>query len=305
MTKAATLIMSLSLVAGAQTTRRNQTVKEAPPGIVKPDLPPAASAAVSLATEWQNGDPQPQAGDNGSVIYRYGAAMPPIVCAPERLTTILLEPGERVQAQPVIGDSSRWDYQLLSAGEGPTARTSVVLKPKRPNVSTDLVIATNRRQYQLQLVSQEKAHLSQVEFSYPPTANWLDYKAHQAEQEQKQKENTVASLEGSANFAYTAKSKQHPAFLPKTVYDDGHQTFLKMRPEAKDWDTAVLQTAGPNGCEIVNYRITGDTWVIDRLFMSAELVSGTGKKALRVSISRDDAPAVSCVKPGKVQTAKK
>jgi type IV secretion system protein TrbG len=100
------------------------------------------------------------------------------------------------------------------------------------------------------------------------------------------------------------KARQHVPFTPKAVYDDSHQTFLKMPPEAKDWDTAVLQTAGPNGCEIVNYRVNGDTWVIDRLFTSAELVSGTGKQARRVSIYRDGAGEVNCGK-GKGETAKK
>jgi type IV secretion system protein VirB9 len=273
---------------------------------VRPDpvLTPAASEAVSLAKGWQQGDPLPTPGENGTVVYRYGAAMPPIICAPERLTTILLEAGERVQSQPVMGDTLRWDYQLMFAGEGPTARTSLVIKPKRPGVSTDLVIATNRRSYQIQLVSKAVDHLSQVEFSYPVSANWLEYQAEQLRIERQRKENTVVELQGKANFAYTVKTRQHPPFAPKAIYDDSHQTFLKMPPEAKDWDTAVLQTAGPNGCEIVNYRVNGDTWVVDRLFTSAELVSGTGKHAQRVSIYRDGAGAVNCGK-GRAETPQK
>jgi type IV secretory pathway VirB9-like protein len=54
----------------------------------------------------------------------------------------------------------------------------------------------------------------------------------------------------------------------------------------------------------VNYRVNGDTWVIDRLFTSAELVSGTGKHAQRVSIYRDGVGEVNCAK-GKTETAKK
>jgi type IV secretion system protein VirB9 len=188
-------------------------------------LTPAATEAVSLAKTWQEGDPLPTPGENGTVIYRYGAAMPPIVCAPERLTTILLEAGEKVQSQPVMGDTLRWDYQLMIAGEGQTARTSLVIKPKRPGVSTDLVIATNRRSYQIQLVSKTAEHLSQVEFSYPVSANWLQYQAEQVRIEQQRKENTVAELQGKANFAYTVKTRQHIPFTPKAVYDDSHQTF--------------------------------------------------------------------------------
>ena len=293
------------LVAAAQKRPSSPTAKEESKATaVEPALTPAATTAVSLAEDWQQGDPLPTAGENGTVVYRYGAAMPPIVCAPQRLTTILLEAGEKVQSQPVMGDTLRWDYQLMIAGEGPTARTSLVIKPKRPGVSTDLVIATNRRSYQLQLVSKAIEHLSQVEFSYPVSANWLEYQGEQSRLEQQRKDNTVAELQGKANFAYTVKTRQHPPFTPKAVYDDSHQTFLKMPPEANDWDTAVLQTSGPHGCEIVNYRVNGDTWVIDRLFTSAELVSGTGKHAQRVSIYRDGAGAVSCPK-GKVETSKK
>ena len=302
------IVLALCLVAYAQKKPQPSPTPVRVEG-KKPDarpelgLTPAASEAVTLARFWQEGDPLPTPGENGTVIYRYGVAMPPIVCAPERLTTILLEPGEKVQSQPVMGDTARWDYQLMVAGEGPTARTSLVIKPKRPAISTDLVLATNRRSYQFQLVSKATEHLSQVEFSYPASANWLEYQAEQVNLDQKRRENTVAELHDKANFAYTVKAKQHAPFIPKAVYDDSHQTFLKMPAEAKDWSTAVLQTAGPNGCEIVNYHVTGDTWVIDRLFTSAELVSGTGKQAQRVSIYRDGAGAVGCGK-GKAETAK-
>lgn len=296
------LIVFLS-VASAQ-TQGPPEAKTQPQTDAKAENP-AANAAIAIAEEWRDGDPLPTAGENGAIVYRYGAAMPPIICAPERLTTILLEPGERIQNPPMMGDTLRWEYQMLVAGEGALARTSVVLKPKRVGISTDLVIATNRRWYQFRLESREKKHLSQVEFSYPASANWVEYLAQQVQENKERKENTVAELQGKPNFGYSTKAKQHVPFMPKTIYDDGHHTFLKMAPEAKSWEAPVLQTAGPNGCEIVNYRVEGDTWIIDRLFMSAELVSGTGKKAQRVSIQRDGTGAVTCVKPGKIQTAKK
>ena len=119
------IAMLFCSVAIAETRKRPATEEAKKPDVIpEPALTPAATAAVSLAKIWQQGDPLPTPGENGTVIYRYGAAMPPIVCAPERLTTILLEAGEKVQSQPVMGDTLRWDYQLMVAGEGPTARTS-------------------------------------------------------------------------------------------------------------------------------------------------------------------------------------
>src|SRR6476646_1437267 len=106
-------LIAFSFVARAQ-TQGPPEAKEQPKPAVKVENP-AANVALAIAEEWRAGDPLPTAGENGAIIYRYGAAMPPIVCAPERLTTILLEPGERIQNPPMMGDTLRWEYQLLTA----------------------------------------------------------------------------------------------------------------------------------------------------------------------------------------------
>ena len=302
-----TIILLVPFLAFAQPRAPRKVIdpsKDAPaaaasaPAVV-PEAPaavPATSdAAVTIAKQWQEGDPLAAPGDNGAVVYRWGAGMAPIICAPERLTTIALEAGEKISSAPVLGDTVRWEYQLMTAGAGPTERTSVVIKPKRPGISTDLVLATDRRTYQLLLVSKEKEHLSQVSFSYPSDSKWDEYQAQQRDRaEAEKKTNTVTTLDGPTNFGYTVNAQKGIAFVPRAVYDDGHQTYLKMPPEAEAWETPVLQVGSPNGCEITNYRADGDTWVIDRLFTQAELISGTGKKARRVIIRRDGAQKVSC-----------
>src|ERR1700733_2380571 len=110
---------------------------------------------------------QDTSGENGAVKFQYGAALPPIICAPERLTTVFLEPGEHVKDQPGIGDSTRWVYTLMTSGNDAGAQTLIVVKPKQANLSTDLVVATDRRTYEFQLISRPEDHMSWVEFSYP------------------------------------------------------------------------------------------------------------------------------------------
>ena len=39
--------------------------------------------------------------------------------------------------------------------------------------------------------------------------------------------------------------------------------------------------------EMVNYRVKGDMYIVDRLFDHAELILGTGKKAQKVEIERE------------------
>jgi hypothetical protein len=63
-------------------------------------------------------------------------------------------------------------------------------------------------------------------------------------------------------------------------------------PRGEGPDTAVLRQRARTAAGIVNYRVNGDTRVIDWLFTSAELVSGTGKHAQRVSIYRTAGEAI-------------
>jgi type IV secretion system protein VirB9 len=50
----------------------------------------------------------------------------------------------------------------------------------------------------------------------------------------------------------------------------------------------VLVVLGRDGKqEMVNYRLKGDMYIVDRLFERAELILGTGKKAEKVEIERE------------------
>jgi type IV secretory pathway VirB9-like protein len=43
---------------------------------------------------------------------------------------------------------------------------------------------------------------------------------------------------------------------------------------------------GPDGAEMVNYRVKGDMYIVDRLFNRAALIVGVGKHARKVEITR-------------------
>ena len=48
--------------------------------------------------------------------------------------------------------------------------------------------------------------------------------------------------------------------------------------------SAALMVAAGDGSEMVNYRIRGDYYIVDKLFDQAVLVSGVGREQDRVSI---------------------
>ncbi len=62
---------------------------------------------------------------------------------------------------------------------------------------------------------------------------------------------------------------------------------IQMAPELQYREAPVLLVVGKDGKgEMTNYRVKEQTYIVDRLFDRANLVLGSGKKALKVEISR-------------------
>ena len=61
----------------------------------------------------------------------------------------------------------------------------------------------------------------------------------------------------------------------------GEMPLATQRTEAP-----VLVVNGPDGAEMVNYRVKGDMYIVDRLFNRAALIVGVGKHARKVEITR-------------------
>ena len=88
-------------------------------------------------------------------------------------------------------------------------------------------------------------------------------------------------------FDYEVKSK-NKALKPVRVFDDGQKTFIQISRETQTREAPVLVVLGRDGKqEMVNYRVKGDMYIVDRLFDRAELILGTGKKAQKVEIERE------------------
>ena len=73
---------------------------------------------------------------------------------------------------------------------------------------------------------------------------------------------------------------------PVRVMDDGRKTFIQMTANAANREAPVLVVVGPSGPEMVNYRVKGDMYIVDRLFERGALILGAGKKARRVEVIR-------------------
>jgi type IV secretion system protein VirB9 len=58
-----------------------------------------------------------------------------------------------------------------------------------------------------------------------------------------------------------------------------------MGQEMKTSEAPALLIAAGSGTQMVNYRVDGNYYVVDRLFNQAELVMGVGREQDRVTIA--------------------
>ena len=107
---------------------------------------------------------------DGFVTFLYNAEKQPVIqTAPFQETVIRLESGEKF-TNISSGDPSRWSYAVAISGKEENAQQNILVKPSLPNIQTNLVITTDRRLYNLRLVSEQTEELTRsVSFVYQET----------------------------------------------------------------------------------------------------------------------------------------
>ncbi len=251
-----------------------------------------AQEAVQMSERWMAEHNQPTVGQDGRVLYTFGAGLPTMVCAPLRVCIIELQPGEKLVGEPHIGDSVRWNISPSTFGSADSSTAVIVLKPQSSGLDTNLLVTTDRRAYYLRLLSKPEDYVARVAFAYPDdeskAARWRSELATQKVEERKASTTDLAGGSvDSLNFEYRIKSKDEKS-KPVRVFDDGQKTYLQVSRDTQRREAPVLVIIGRDGKqEMVNYRVKNDMYVVDRLFDRAQLVLGTGKKAEKVEISRE------------------
>jgi type IV secretion system protein VirB9 len=263
------------------------------------DVPLNSTAldAVRVSESWRVAHNAPAAGADGRVLYAYGAGLPIIVCAPLRVCIIELQAGEHITGEPQIGDSVRWNVSPAMYGRGEESTSVIVIKPQEPGLDTNLVITTDRRAYYLRLVSKPQDYIARAAFSYPGDDNSQKWQqqllAQRAQADESKREARVLPAMITAdklNFDYKVTGGNEQ-IRPVRVFDDGAKTYIQMRPEIQNREAPVLVVLGSDGKgEMTNYRVQQQTYIVDRVFERARLILGTGNKAQKVEITREQHP---------------
>ena len=263
---------------------------EGAPELPEDAIPANAKLALEKADGWKQ-DPQvPAAGKDGRVVYTFGAGLATVICAPLRVCVLELQPGEQVVGEPHIGDSVRWSIAPAVSGAGNAVTNMVIIKPKEPGLDTNLVIPTNRRAYYIRLVSRQQEYLPLVAFAYPDDdlAKWKQAAAAQDRTREEFEAAQLTPVDGLSNLHFDYQVTGGSQFLrPVRVVDDGKKTYIQMPVGTAVREAPILVVSGLDStAEMVNYRVKGNMYIVDRLFEHGALLLGSGKKQERVDIVR-------------------
>jgi type IV secretion system protein TrbG len=213
-----------------------------------------------------------------------------LYAAPERITDIALQSGETVNAI-AAGDTVRWTVGDTTSGSGGGKRTHILVKPYAAGLKTNLVITTDRRVYRLQLASTEATAMAAIAWTYPQDELLALKRNRDATAAAKPVSEGVAIER--LNFNYRI-SGDRPGWRPLRAFDDGRQTWIEFPASIAVGETPPLFVLGRgNEAQLVNYRVAGRYYVVDRLFDAAELRLGARRQQVvrikRVGASRGGA----------------
>ena len=207
-----------------------------------------------------------------------------VYASPGRVTVIALQPGEQL-VTVAAGDTVRWIVGDTSSGTGADLRVSVLVKPTRTGLKTNLVITTSRRTYLIELTSTEKAWMASVSWDYPKDRML-------ALQRQAQAATAAAPVDAGLSlenirFRY-AISGGNPSWKPVRAFDDGEKVYIQLPANIAQGELPPLFVIGAQGDgQLVNYRFRSPYYIVDRLFGAAELRLGADKGEV-VRIERTD-----------------
>lgn len=207
-----------------------------------------------------------------------------VYASPGRVTVVSLQPGEEL-VTVAAGDTVRWIVGDTSSGAGAGLRVSVLVKPTRSGLKTNLVVTTNRRTYLIELTSTEKAWMASVSWDYPKDRML-------ALQRQAQAAQVAAPVDAGLSlekirFRY-AITGSNPPWKPLRAFDDGEKVYIQFPGGIAQGELPPLFVIGAQGDgQLVNYRFRSPYYIVDRLFGAAELRLGADKGDV-VRIERTD-----------------
>ncbi|HEU4854370.1 MAG TPA: P-type conjugative transfer protein TrbG [Nitrosospira sp.] len=247
--------------------------------------------ALQLVREWKRNPDKPIRASDGGVEYVFGVTIPFLICAPMRVCSIRLQPGERV-INTHIGDKARWHTDYAKTGNGSSTITNVIVKPTDSGLVTNMIITTDRRSYMIELKSARHEFMPWIGFVYPEEgeAALAKYKAESDRVEYGSTLRSGHSIE-SMDFNFKLGGDKTISWWPQRVYTNGTKTVIQISSTKFGGEVPALVALGVgNGVfsgpdtQQINYRYKDGEFVVDGVFPRLALISGVGGQQQEVTI---------------------
>ena len=245
--------------------------------------------AVAQAEIWQSGGKaKAMISSDGMVVFPFGQSMPKLTCSPTRACDAEMQPGEKVK-DVILGDGVNWTWQGSSSIEHDQTVQHVVFQPKINDLESNVIITTNRRTYHIKLFApkQEGVYLNRIGFYYPQelVSSWEGKMGAEAVVKAKEEGFNVMTMAvpvDRLDYGYIIEGTAD--FKPLRVLNDGERVYMEMPDSVRTGENPVFTLLNDKDeAMVVNYRRHEDPasgkvhYIVDKLFMKAELSNGTSK----------------------------
>jgi type IV secretion system protein VirB9 len=206
-----------------------------------------------------------------------------VFTAPEQVTDIALGSGERLISVSA-GDTENWILGDTLSGEGETEQVHILVKPIKSGLTTNLIITTSERVYHAELTSYRETYMAAVSWRYPRRGLVSLSKSRTPQsrttlsvrsQTTGQSNSIPTGLSVDAlKFRYEIDGDK-PHWRPLRAFDDGRKVYIQFPARIDQGEAPPLFVVSSEGeTQLVNYRVKGRYYVVDRLFARAELRLG-------------------------------
>ena len=239
--------------------------------------------------------------EGNRLTYLFGRGQPSLVCAPFRICTLILAPGERIAEDGLlIGAETMWEVvQVYVAGND---ALHIALRPKDAGLRNSLVIITkgaHARYYHVELLSDPEAYMPLVSFRYQDQAREDINNMIAAAQGANETDSSPAQLNHAIpgdfgvvshddlNFAYEVTGCRTCTWRPEQVFDDGTRTIIVLPAESTSQPLPLPFIVGKDSKEqLANSHFDDPSIIVHGLFDEALLRRTIGRRQQEVSIRR-------------------
>lgn len=199
---------------------------------------------------------------NSTMVFSYAPnQLYKIYCRRGYLTDLVFKKGETIEYVGG-GDTAGWAVSNTTVDGTP----HLFIKPTVETSTTNLIVTTNKRTYQLILNTSNW---------YNPIVSWVyDTEVRNANLIEQQKNERITDVDVQAgnvedlDFDYEVSGDGNK---PVMVFSDGDKTYLKFKKLNKKQLPIFIRQKGHKEMQLVNYTVKGNYYIIEQTFDQAQI----------------------------------